>query len=246
MRGSSETFPPGFGPQTYGESFADVYDRWYHDVTDAAGTARFLAERCVSPSVLELGVGTGRLVAELVGAGLDVVGVDSSLAMMRGPGAGPLRAVADISALPFRVGRRFGGAICAFNTLFNLPTAELQQLVLAETAAVTTGPIVVEALTGAALADADVQSLGISRLTSDSLVLAATVVDHDAQTVTGQHVDITPAGITLRPWHLRWTTPPQLDRMAAEVGLELAERYSDWNGSLYDQFSETHVSVYRH
>ena len=238
------SFPPGFGPGTYGSSFADVYDRWYDGITDAAATARFVASRCKTASVLELGVGTGRLVGALQREGLRVLGIDSSGAMLDGLAAGT-GVQADIAHLPLRPDAKIGGALCAFNTLFNLPTVQLQTAVLAQAAAVVEGPVVIEAMTGQGLAEADSQSVGISRLTADSLVLAATLVDHNAQTVTGQHVEITEAGIKLRPWHLRWSTPKQLDQMALRAGLTLAERYSDWNQTPFNDDSDTHISVYR-
>ena len=238
-------FPPGFGPATYGTSFADVYDQWYSTITDPDATARFLADRCQSPTVVELGVGTGRLVAALQRQGLQVIGIDTSLAMLSASEVTTMNITADIAAIPIRRGARIGGALCAFNTLFNLPTAELQREVFSEVASIVAGPLVIEAMTGSGLAEAETQSVGVSRLTSDSLVLAATVVDHDAQTITGQHVDINQAGIRLRPWHLRWSTPTQLDAMAAAAGLKLVERYADWHRTTFEDSSETHVSVYR-
>ncbi len=222
-----------------------MYDRWYSGITDAEATARFMAARCPSPSVLELGVGTGRLVDALRAAGLTVIGVDSSTEMLGAVAANAALIAGDISALPVRERAGIGGALCAFNTLFNLPTAELQQEVLIQAASVIDGPLVLEAVTGAALAEADSQSVGISRIEADSVVLAATVVDHKAQTITGQHVDITEAGITLRPWYLRWSTPAELDAMATAAGLELVERFADWKETPFDGSSETHVSVYR-
>ena len=239
-------FPPGFGPGTYGASFADVYDNWYPTISDAAATARFVAKRCRPPVVLELGVGTGRLVPELRNAGLEVIGIDSSIAMLA---AGSEQAlIADIAHLPLRACSAVGSALCAFNTLFNLPSARLQQRAIAEAARIVTagGVVIIEAITGYALGEADRQSVGVSRITADQLVLAATVIDHDAQTVTGQHVDITQTGgVRLRPWHLRWSTPEQLDEMASASGLELSERFSDWNETAFDQRSENHISVYR-
>ncbi len=239
-------FPPGFGPGTYGASFADVYDDWYPSISDAAASARFVAKRCRPPVVIELGVGTGRLVPELRSAGLVVLGIDSSPEMLTA-GAGQAL-IADIADLPLRASSAVGGALCAFNTLFNLPTADLQERAIAEAARVVTagGVLIIEAITGYALAEAERQSVGVSRITADQLVLAATVIDHEAQTVTGQHVDITQTGgVRLRPWHLRWSTPEQLDEMAAASGLELSERFSDWNETAFDQQSDTHISVYR-
>ncbi|MBT8240099.1 MAG: class I SAM-dependent methyltransferase [Acidimicrobiia bacterium] len=244
MEEYTDRFPLGFGPATYGASFADVYDRWYSGITDAEATARFMAARCEVTSVLELGVGTGRLVDALQRAGLSVIGLDSSAAMLKASTTNTSLITADMSAIPIRANAGIGGALCAFNTLFNLPTTDLQHDVFLQAASMLSGPLVVEAMTGIVLAEADSQSVGISRLTSDSVVLAATVVDHDAQTITGQHVDISQAGIQLRPWHLRWSTPSELDEMAERAGMRLAERYSDWNLTPFEESSEAHVSVY--
>ena len=52
------------------------------------------------------------------------------------------------------------------------------------------------------------------------------------------------AGIELRPWHLRWSTPEQLDELAADAGLVLAERWADWAGAPFGPDSAAHVSRY--
>ena len=100
-----------FGPASYGDAFADVYDRWYPDVTDVDACVARLAELAASgrvrrhpdgsperAAVLELGVGTGRLALPLAARGLAVTGVDASAAMLERlaakPGAGQLRLVA--------------------------------------------------------------------------------------------------------------------------------------------------------
>ncbi|MDA3038422.1 MAG: class I SAM-dependent methyltransferase, partial [Actinomycetota bacterium] len=59
-----------FGPETYGDSFADVYDDWYRDISDPEATAEFVSRRVGPGPVLELGVGSGRLVRPLVDRGL--------------------------------------------------------------------------------------------------------------------------------------------------------------------------------
>jgi len=33
----------GFGPSTYGDGFADVYNDWYGTITDANATAAFVS-----------------------------------------------------------------------------------------------------------------------------------------------------------------------------------------------------------
>ena len=81
--GNSLELVRGYDHRSYGDGFADVYDEWYADVTDVeATTARLL--QLVGPGgrVLELGVGTGRLAIPMTEAGLRVVGIDSSEAML--------------------------------------------------------------------------------------------------------------------------------------------------------------------
>ena len=81
-RGAARDGDDGFRPDTYGEAFAEVYDAWYGQVSDAPAVARYLAGRTGTGPVLELGVGTGRLAQPLVEAGLRVVGLDASAAML--------------------------------------------------------------------------------------------------------------------------------------------------------------------
>ncbi len=237
----------GFGPSTYGDGFADVYDQWYGNITDADATAAFVAARCGAGPLLELGVGSGRLVPALQQAGCTVIGIDASPEMLRRCPSDISRVRADLAHLPFGPPRFAGGAICAFNTLFNLPTAAAQGELLSRVAGVLApdGHLVVEAITGAALAEAPPQSVGVSRMSTEDLVLSATVVDAAAQTIQGQHVEITTTGVRLRPWLLRWTTPEQLDELAGAVGLTLVERYADWDRRPFGPDAGTHISVYR-
>ena len=237
----------GFGPSTYGDGFADVYDHWYGTITDAEATARFVARRRADGPVLELGVGSGRLVPSLETAGCCVIGLDASRAMLSRCPPGLAVVEADLAALPFRPSGFAGAALCAFNTLFNLTSPAAQQSLLAQvaTAIAPDGVVVVEAITGSALTDSPSRSVGISRMTSTDLVLSATIVDTEAQTIQGQHVEFTDGGIKLRPWLLRWTSPDQLDELAATAGLTLVERYADWDEAPFVDDSEQHVSVYR-
>ena len=238
-----------FGPATYGDGFADVYDEWYGEITDADATARFVAARAESGPVLELGIGSGRLAHPMQQAGLDVIGIDASEAMLarcRQQHPSILTVRADLAHLPLR--GPLGGALCAFNTLFNLHSEEAQQALLATMAGVLRpdAPLVIEAITGTNLEAGPSSSVGVSQLTVDQLVLSATVLDHEAQTIKGQHVEINEAqGVRMRPWMLRWTTPDQLDHLAQNAGLVLTERYQDWEEKPFDSEADSHISVYQ-
>jgi len=89
-------------------------------------------------------------------------------------------------------------------------------------------------------------SVKVRSIDAARLVLTASVVDRKAQTITGQHVDITEKGIELRPWVVHYQTPAQLDGLAAAAGFVLESRWADYDCTPFDpDTSPTHVSVYR-
>jgi len=256
-----------FRADTYGESFAEVYDEWYRGVSDAEAVAAFVDARAGAGPVLELGVGTGRLAVPLVARGRAVVGLDASAAMLarcrdRGLEPSGLRLVrADMAALPFR-GRPVGAVLIGFNTLFNLAHAEAQRSLFAQVATILGpgGVLVVEANQTDALAAGPDRWIGRSTLAagaagtagaadgpgpaSGTVTVVATELDRDAQVIVGQHVELGPGGVRFRPWRLRWATTGQIDEFARAAGLVLAERHGGWNGEAWDPEGDTHVSVY--
>lgn len=239
----------GYGPATYGDGFADVYDDWYADVSPPEATARFLAARTRGP-VLELGSGTGRLAAPLAAAGVGVVGLDASTAMLaRSRAAHPHVPIvaADMAELPVRPAS-VGGVLVAFNTLFNLPTVAAQRRCLTQARQVVVhgGAVVVEAFVpGEGAAEARDQ-VDVVRLDADLVVLRVSRTDPDRRTVHGHHVELRDGQpVRLRPWQVRFASPDELDQHAATAGLRLAERYADWDETPFDAASDAHVSVYR-
>ena len=57
-------------------------------------------------------------------------------------------------------------------------------------------------------------------------------------------VKVVPAGIRLRPWHLRYAPPSELDAMAERAGLTLAWRHADWDAAPFGDDAGVHVSAY--
>lgn len=242
----------GYDAATYGDRFVDVYDDWYGSITDTGACVEALAALAGDHGpVLELGVGTGRLAIPLAMRGLDVTGVDASAAMLdrlaAKPGGEQVAALLGDMAAPVVGDRRFGLVFVAYNTLFNLIGDGEQQRCLANVAALLAadGCFVVEAFVPDPASPAD-DAVAPRRVTADRVVLSISRSDPERQEVLGQYVDITEAGIKLRPWHIRWATPAQLDEMAAGAGLRLAERWATWAGEPFHVGSGAHVSVYRH
>ena len=87
--------------------------------------------------------------------------------------------------------------------------------------------------------------VAISRISATELVLTATLHDPEAQTITGQHVQFTDGQVRLRPWLVHYLRPGQLDALAASVGLELEDRWSNWERAPFDEDSPVQVAVYR-
>jgi SAM-dependent methyltransferase len=178
----------------------------------------------------------------MLDAGLEVAGIDASPAMVE-----RLRAkvgdripvtVADFVDVP--VDRTFDVALLAFNALLNLTTAEAQRRCLARCAEVATHVVVETFVPGDA---APASAVEVRDVTADEVRLSAyRIVDG---VVCGSIVSITEAGIRLRPWRVRLTTPSEIDAIASAAGLELVERASGWRKEPFDDGSDRSIAIYR-
>ncbi len=242
----------GYDSGTYGDRMADVYDDWYGEITDTAACVDAL-RRLAGPGpgpVLELGVGTGRLAIPLAEAGLAVTGIDSSPAMLARlaakPGGDRVEVIEGDMTDPPVADKRFGLVVVAYNTLFNLIEPGAQQACIANAASLLTsdGRFVVEAFVPDADRFGPTDVVVPRTVAADRVVLSVTRSHTDDQTLLGQYIDITEAGIRLRPWQIRYARPDQLDAMAGQAGLTLQDRWAGWHGEPFDDDSPSHVSVY--
>lgn len=69
---------------------------------------------------------------------------------------------------------------------------------------------------------------------------------HDSvgQTIDSQEVVVSATGLNLRPVHIRYAWPSELDLMA-RVARASDERWAGWDRSPFTSASAGHVSVYR-
>lgn len=254
----------GYDASTYGERWADVYDDWYDDPEEVAAVTAFLRDLAGPPGaagpLLELGIGTGLLALPLADAGYDVRGIDASPAMLdrlrAKPGSERIAVAADDMArvaLPVRptdgpTPPPVTGVYVAANTFFGLPDEATQRRCLhgiARTLA-PDGFFAVAAFIPDLHAPPPARgTVGIRSMTADQVVLTADRHDPEAQTISGQFIDISGAGVQLRPFHIRYTLPHQLDAMATDAGLVLDQRWAGWRHEPFDADSAMHVSVYR-
>ena len=120
----------GYGPESYGDAIADVYDDWYPMDAEGEAAVEFLHEMSGGGAVLELGVGTGKLAIPLAERGLDVHGVDASPAMIERlrakPGGDRVVATVGDMSINLPLGP-FALVFVATNTFFGLCSVDAQQ-----------------------------------------------------------------------------------------------------------------------
>jgi SAM-dependent methyltransferase len=243
----------GYGPTSYGDGFADVYDEWYPGSDDVEAVVEFVVALAGPRSgrLLELGVGTGRLAIPLAAAGMDVHGVDTSPAMLD-----RLRARDPDQTVTVTVGDMvddqphgpFDVVLVAYNTLFNLESADRQAacFVAAGERLASGGAFVVEAFVPED-PSSEGSTLDVQSMTASEVVLSVSIHDPVNQRAQGHFVHLADgAAVRLRPWAIRYAPPAELDAMAAGAGLSLRERWEDFHRRPFTADSPRHVSVYGH
>jgi SAM-dependent methyltransferase len=238
-----------YGPETYGERVADVYDEWIH-LPDDPSECALLAELAAGGRALELGIGTGRVALGLAAAGVDVHGIDASPAMVEA-----LRAKPGGDAIPVTIGDMadvpadgpFALVYVVFNTFFMLTSQDAQLRCFRNTAArlQSGGRFLVRAFVPDTSRIERGQSLAVRDVGADMVRLDASVYDARAQLVHTTQMRITEHGVRFVHARLRFAYPPELDLMARLAGLELEHRWEGFGREPFTDASQFHVSVYR-
>jgi SAM-dependent methyltransferase len=238
--------PPSGG---YGEAWADIYDDLYDDRDDTSTVVEFVMKIADPPTVLELGVGTGRLALPLAAAGLDVVGIDNSAAMLARlqakPGAERVTThLGDMTAPP--VSGPFGCVLIAFSTLYLLADQDEQGRCLRAAAdrLAPGGSLVIEGFIPDPTRWHNGHSLTVERWDSDRATFSVGRIDPAAQTIETLRITHPADGTPAVPNRLRYVLPAELDLLAELAGLRLAGRYAGFDASPLAGGATSHVSVY--
>jgi SAM-dependent methyltransferase len=236
-------------PEFYGDRWAAVYDQ-HHGALEAGAAVAFLAGLAGRGRVLELAIGTGRVALPLAAQGVPVEGLDASAAMVE-----RLRAKPGGTALPVTIGDMaqvpvdgsFTLVYLVFNTLFGLLSPDRQADCFGNVARVLEpgGVFVIECFVPDPARFDRGQRVQTRAVTEDSATLELSIHDSVTQCVRTQIVTLDQRGMQMHPVALRYSWPSELDLMARQAGLQLRDRYGDWDRRLFDAGSQKHVSVYQ-
>ena len=238
----------GFDPSTFGEIYAEDYDE-RHDPGTTDDAVELLADLAGSGRILELAVGTGRIALPLAQRGFDIHGIEGSREM-----AEKLRQKPDGDSIPVSIGDYadvdvegcFDLVFLVFNTLFNLQTQEDQIRCFANVSRHLSdrGVFLVETFVPDLTQFEDGQYCRTKELGFDTAWLDTAIHDPVGQRIEYQRVHISKDGIRKNPLVMRYAWPAEIDLMARLAGLQLKDRWGDWNRSPFTAGSEMHVSVY--
>jgi SAM-dependent methyltransferase len=241
-----------YGPATYGDRIAEVYDEWYASSDRAAPAdeiVAFLRALAGEGAALELGIGTGRIALPLHASGVAVHGIDASEAMVAKltakPGGDEIPVTIG-SFADFALDQRFSFVFVVFNTFFALESQDEQVACFRAVARHLGdgGVFVMEAFVPDLTRFQRDQTVGAVEVATDLVKLDVTLHDPVAQRSTTQHVVISEDGIRLYPVNVRYAYVSELDLMARLAGLRLRERWAGWRKEPFGPGAQRHVSVW--
>jgi SAM-dependent methyltransferase len=238
-----------YSERTYGDRIAGVYDEWYSELDPAA--IQVLFELAHEGKALELGIGTGRVAIPLRNRGVNVEGIDASEAMVARLHAKPggeqiLVRIGNFVDVPAE--GLYALVYIVFNTFFSPLTQDEQILCFRNVAQHLSpdGRFVIEAFVPDMTRFTAEQAMRVIRIGDREVQLDVSLHQSDKQVISSQHVVLTEAGSQFFPVKIRYVWPSEMDLMARLAGLQLKERWSDWEKSPFTPDSGKHISVYGH
>ena len=229
--------------------WAATYDGDMVGFLDHDDTVDFISAAATGRTVLELGIGSGRVAVPLARRGVPVTGVDASPEMLKllQQHAAELPIEAHIADMAdFQLPAQHGVVYVVASTFLLLTTAARQASCVASAARAlaSDGLLVIEASLPTTVIAGD-RGIVVRHVAEDHLRLTVQTHDPVAQLVRSQEIRLQSDGRwRMLPSAKRYLSLAELDLMAQLAGLRLHARYSDWDESPLTAASRRHVSVY--
>jgi hypothetical protein len=147
--------------------------------------------------------------------------------------------VRDMAPGPFSV------VLLAYNTLFNLLSAEEQQMCLTRCgeSLAPGGHIIVDCF----IPSPDMpEHSGPTphRSSSRGYITSEVHVDKQKQVIDGVFIEVVGEQAVRRAWKVRYASTPEIDAMALTAGLHLEQRWETYSKDPFNEHSRRHISVY--
>jgi SAM-dependent methyltransferase len=234
----------------FGEEVAAAFDQDYDYQNDPAVVlpmVEFLANLAGDGRALELGSGTGRIALPLAARGVPVQGIELSRAMTARLRAKPGGEGIGVTIGDFATARADGTFRLAYlvaNTIMNLTTQAAQVACFRNVA---------EHLEPGGCFVIEVGVPGLQRLPPgetfqvfDASEAHWGIDEYDVvnQGLISHHFRPVDGKLERRSIPFRYAWPAELDLMAQLAGMDLRERWADWNREPFTADSRKHVSVW--
>lgn len=236
-------------PAAYGRSVGPDYDALYPDPPDTQTAVSRLAELAGAGTLLEFGVGTGRLALPLVERGLTVAGIEGSELLAEQLRAKPRGNEVDVVVGDFAdtvVAGSFSVVLLAANTIFAMSSREAQIQCFANAVRhlAPGGCFVIEAfiLRGDQLEGR--WYVQPRHVLDQHVELQVARYDPAVHMIERTLVHLTPTGSRFVSVVDNYAWPGELDLMARAAGLQLRSRWGGWDSQPFTAASEKHVSIY--
>ncbi|MFJ4002680.1 class I SAM-dependent methyltransferase [Streptomyces sp. NPDC090023] len=236
----------------YDEKMASVYEQMYPIGFDTDAAVEFLAG-LVDPgaTVLELGIGTGRIAVPMTERGFKVSGVDASEAMLaklaeRDTKNEITTVLGDFTQPGLDMGGGFDLVTLVLNTFFVAVSREAQLNCLRNVRdqLAPGGRFVLEAFDPSPYHVLTKPDFSMRFLGENAIMLDTLMVDRSQQLMVATHT-ILDGGAPQTTQHvLRYAFPLEIDLIAELAGLRLVERRAGWHKEPFTAISPRHVSVY--
>lgn len=239
-----------FDATEYGRKFADQYDSLYPAGPDIIPAVDSLVALASGGSILELGVGTGRLALALAERGVSVTGLDISaemLARLDEKSGGTVTSV-EADMTDFDLGGTFDVVVMFADALFELPSQNMQKAAVKCAVAHLNddGVLVVNTTWPGSIPEVPQGSpVGMNAVSEDRLMVTASFTRKIEQTMLYAHTIIGPDGLTKINEPFRYVWPAELDLMVELAGGERRARYSGWADEPVGDSPAQLVSHYR-
>jgi SAM-dependent methyltransferase len=244
-----------YGPAAYGDAVGTDYDALYPDtVFETEATVAALADLAGSApvgqrSILEFGIGTGRLALPLTERSFRVVGIEASDAMVEQLRAKPRGTEIEVVVGDFVhecVSGTFSVVVLSLNGITDPPTRDAQIECFRNAARhlEPRGCFVIETFVLHPDQLRGDWSIWPRIVAHEHVELELSRFDPATSIVERTLVHLRPDGTRFITVKDNYAWPGELDLMARAAGLRLRSRHGGWGGEPFDAASRRHVSIY--